>query len=313
MQVFLHILTHNIVPIFILITVGFILGKNFKLDMKTLAKMHLYAFMPIFTFAVIYTNDLSGSISSVLIYSLLFLSLMYLAAFLIATIRKYEMKKKYAFVSACFFYNSGNIGIPLILLVFDGTPYVQDALIVQITIMLIQSMAINTIGFYNAGRHTMHWKDSLLNLLKLPAIYAIILALLLKNFDFRLETTFVWPAFEYIKDAMIGFILVTLGVQLASTEVTKIDSTAVLAVAVKLIGAPVLSYILIRIMNLEGALAQTLFISGGLPTAVNTVIIAVEQKGEAEFAAKTVMYSTLACVFTLIFVIYMARILFPLN
>jgi len=52
-------------------------------------------------------------------------------------------------------------------------------------------------------------------------------------------------------------------------------------------------------------------ISSGVPTAVNTALIAVDYDNCPGFASQTVLLSTLLCTLTLPAVIYTARILFP--
>ena len=50
MSIFLYILTHNILPIIAIVGIGFLLGKIFTMDVKTLSKVQFYAFVPVFTF-----------------------------------------------------------------------------------------------------------------------------------------------------------------------------------------------------------------------------------------------------------------------
>ena len=312
MKVFLHIITNNIVPIFILISIGFILGKKFVLDLNTLSKLNFFAFVPFFSFTVIYSNDLSVNMGRILIFTAVFMLINYAAALAAGAMRKLPPSKKQAFVNANIFYNSGNMGIPLIMLVFQGSPFLNQALIVQITIMLTQTLTTNTLGFFNAGRGNSHWKHSLIDTMKIPVIYAIIAAVVLKRFSLDMENSFIWPAFNYIRQAMIGYVLITLGIQLSQTKLEVHDPDVFISVAMRLIGGPAAALLIIKIAGMDGVLAQTLLISSAMPTAVTTALIAIEKNNESEYAAKTVMYSTIACSITLVFVVYFAQKLFPL-
>ena len=311
LNILLHIVTHNIVPIFILITVGFIIGKKFHLDMGTLSKLNFYAFMPFFSFVVIYTSDLSAAMTKTLIFAAVFMTLSNLAAHLAARLRKLEDRKKYSLINTVIFYNSGNIGIPLITLIYSGTPHLDGALLIQITIMLFQSLTMNTVGFYNAGRGELHWKESVLGVLRMPVLYSIILAVIFKQIDIDLTASFVWPAFLYLKQALIGFVLVTLGVQLANTAAGKPDPDVALSVLLRLIGGPAAALLILKAAGITGISGQVLFISSSMPTAVNTVLIAIERNAEPDFAAKSVMFSTILCSVTLVLVVYLSKVLFP--
>ena len=67
MDVFLYILTHNILPIICIVCLGFLMGKKFPMDVKTLSKLNFYVFVPTFTFYQIYTTALPDSMLWVLI------------------------------------------------------------------------------------------------------------------------------------------------------------------------------------------------------------------------------------------------------
>ncbi|MDC7225622.1 MAG: AEC family transporter [Spirochaetales bacterium] len=311
MEIFLHILTHNIIPIFILIGTGALIGWRFKLDVTTLSKINFYAFMPFYAFVVIYTNDLSANMAVTLLFSILFLFINAALAYLTAAARRMGSRKKHALANSIMFYNTGNIGIPLITLIYAGTPWLNQALVIQITIMLFIALTTNTIGFYNAGRGSMHWKDSIFSVLKMPAIWAILSASLLKHFDFDLQTSFIWPAFIYLKQAMIGFVLVTLGVQLSATKIKNRDPDVAVAVILRLLLSPTLGLLILKLLRIDGLTGQVLFVSSSAPTAVTAALIAIERNCEPEFASKTALFSTILCSVSLVFVVYFSKILFP--
>ena len=57
MSEMLYILQTVLLPIFIMIFLGFILQKKFTLDLKTLAKLNIYVFVPGFIFVKFYKTD----------------------------------------------------------------------------------------------------------------------------------------------------------------------------------------------------------------------------------------------------------------
>ncbi len=311
MEILIHILTHNLIPIFVMIGTGILLGRKFDLHIQTLSKLNIYAFMPTFTFVAIYTSDLSVNIGTTLIFLAVYLLINTAIAYTAAGIMRMKGNKKYVLLNSVIMYNTGNIGIPLITLIFAGSPYLNQALVIQITVMLSQVVIGSTLGFYNAGRGAMHWKDSIISVIKLPTIYAIIAAIILKKFNYDFTQNFVWPAFIYTKQAMIGFVLITLGVQLSATKPGKGDSEVAVVVALRLLAGPAAAFLLLKLAGIQGILAQVLFISSAAPTAVTSALISIERNCEPEFAAKVVMYSTLFCALTFIFVVYFSRILFP--
>ncbi|MCY6355216.1 AEC family transporter [Clostridium sp. ZS2-4] len=320
MQIFAYILINNILPIFILIILGYILDKKFNLNIYTLSKLNFYIFVPIFAFIQLYTTQIPSGMLKVVVYAMLLLLLNYIISSIVSKFLKFDLSLKNAFINSVMFYNSGNIGVPLITLVFSSTPFVIDgttpylslALTTQIVILVIQNIFTNTLGFFNAGQGTMHWKDSVKSILGMPTIYAIPLAIIFKNIPYNLVETPIWPALKYAKDGMIPIALITLGIQLSKTKFNLKNQYGYISNVLRLLGGPVFAYLLITVMNIEGITAQALMISSSVPTAVNTALIAVERNNRPDFASQVVMTSTFISTVTLVFVVYISRILFPI-
>ena len=320
MSIFIHILGNNIVPIFTIIALGFVLSKKFDFNIYTLSKMNFYIFVPAFIFVNLYTADLEMNMFKVLIFCIIYLVINDLLARLIARIRNYDMGLTNAFKNSIMFNNSGNIGLSLITLVFSSapfviegkTPYLGQAIAAQIIILVFMNLTMNTIGFYNAGRATRNVKDSIKQIFSLPSIYVIPLALLFKYTQLDITITPLWPALVYIKNGLVPISLITLGVQLSKTEFKFRDMNAHIAVFTRLIVGPILALGFIYLMNFTGVVAQTILIAYSVPTAVNTALIAIECDNNKDFASQVVMMATVLSAITLTLAIYAARVLFPI-
>ncbi|MGK0467030.1 MAG: putative permease [Clostridium sp.] len=253
--------------------------------------------------------------------AVVFMLINYIAATIIAKIRKYDISKANAFKNSLMFYNSGNIGLPLITLVFSGAdyitngsnPYLNTAVTVQIMVLILQNIASNTIGFLNAGNGNIRFKDSMRKVLGMPGIYVIILAFIFKMIPtYDLSESVIWPAIMYIKDGLVPVALMTLGVQLSKTSLNFRDKEIYLASVMRLVGGPIFIYFLIIVFGFKGVVAQALMISSAVPTAVNTSLIAVECNNSVDYSTQIVVNSTLFSSLTLIVVILLSKILFPI-
>lgn len=319
MSIFFHILSHNIIPIFLLISLGFLLSKKFDLHIFSLSKLMFYLFVPPFIFVNLYTTELKLNMLSVLLCGVLLLITNDMIARIVAKIRKYDVGITNAFKNSIMFNNSGNIGVSLITLIFgsapfviDGkTPYLNEAITAQIMILVLQNISVNTLGFYNAGRANSSMKDSIKTILRMPAIYVIPLALIFKSMQIDITTTPVWPTLEYLKNGLVPMALITLGVQLSKTNFDFKNVDIHISVFIKLIISPLLALVYIHLLGLNGVVAQTVFIAYAVPTAVNTALIAVECDSCSDFASQAVMLSTLFSAITLTLAIFAAQFLFP--
>ena len=318
MDIFLSIVLNSIVPIFILISLGFILDRQFAFDMNTLTKINVYLYVPAFSFVLIFTTDISLSLVRVIVLQVTLLVFMFLSGVLLAKALKLPRKTGKAFENALMFMNSGNIGISLVTLVFsnapfaDGShaPYLAAALSVQIMTLLVQNLSVNTLCFINSGGDGITVKTGIIRVLKMPTLYAISCAVLFKFLPFDFAATPVWPALVNLRSGLVSIALVTLGVQLSKTRIDLKYKLPYFAAFYRLVCGPAAAFLLIRLFGFEGIMAQAVFISASTPTAVNTALISAESKGDREFAVQTVTVSTFLSAFTMTTVVYLAYTIF---
>lgn len=320
MEAILNILGYNIVPIFIIVGVGYIIGKKFKMDLNTLSKLNFYVFVPTFIFTNLYTTDIPFKMVKVIIAALVLVILYYILGLIIAKIRGYDESMRRTLQNCLMFYNSGNIGLPLITLVFSSVPYIINgetiyldlAVTTQIMVLLIQNITTNSLGFYNAGTASSTSKESIKKILSMPTIYAIPLALLLKLLPVNLTTYPGWPALNYIRQGLVPIALISLGIQLSQTKLNLKNKEVYLTVALRTMVGPIIGLLVAFLFGFNGIMGQAFFISSSVPTAVNVALIAIEYKNNEEFAAQVVMFSTLFSAVTLSVVIFISRIIFKI-
>ncbi len=271
-------------------------------------------------FTNLYTAKIDIQAYKALLVTVLILLSNFFMGHFIAKLRKYDPGKGNAFQNSLMFYNSGNIGIPLITLVYSTgtflingeTPYLTIALTTQIMVLLVQNVSINTFGFFNASRSNQHWKQAVIQVVKMPAIYAVALAFILKSIPFNFMGTPIWPTLMYLKGALVPIALIALGVQLSKSKLQLNDGSAWLAVILRLIVGPILAFLFIKLLGIDGIVAQALLISSAVPTAVNTALIAVECKNHPDYATHIVVLSTVFASVTLIAVIFVSTLLFSI-
>lgn len=319
MSIFFHILGNNIIPIFIIIVLGYIISRKFDLSISTLSKLNFYLFVPGFIFYNLYTTNLSLDMLKILLFCIIYLVINDLISRIISKICRYDVGMTSALKNSIMFNNTGNIGVSLVTLIFGNapyiingeTPYLNEALTSQIMILVFMNITMNTIGFYNAGRAKMNIKASMHQIFSMPSIYAIPLALVLKYLNVDITSTPIWPTLEYVKNGLVPMALISLGVQLSKTKFDFKNVNVNIAVFTRLIIGPIIALALINILGFSSIIAQVLLISYSVPTAVNTALIAVECDNNQDFASQEVMVSTILSGITLTSVIYIARILFP--
>ena len=304
MNIFIHILIYNVLPLMIMISIGFIVQKAFSLDIKTLSKLNFYVFSPSIIFKSLYSTEISWQlIGQVLLFLVLFMAFQFVLLEIVIRIRRYQGGMKGAMRNSVLFYNSANYGIPLNELAFSGNPY---TLSIQILIMMTQSLIPNTYGIYSVNAHKAKLRDVWKTIISMPVIYVIPLAFILRSLEVQLPDSIMTPV-NYLSGAFIGTALITLGVQLGSMS-WRIKKSLVLDITVsnilRLIVGPVLAWIIVLIMDLPDLMAAALIVSSAVPTSLSSVLLAVEFDNEKEFASQAVLSSTLLSMITVTVVIF---------
>ncbi|GCL70697.1 AEC family transporter [Paenibacillus naphthalenovorans] len=303
MSYFWYILLNNVVPLTVMIAIGVVLYRAFKLDIKTLSKLNFYLFSPAIIFKMLYESSISLVIlGQTLLFFFLFFALMFILAEIVIRLRRYQGGMIPAMRNTVIFYNSANYGVPLNQLVFVGDPF---TLSIQIIIMMMQSLLPNTYGIYSVNASKRNdMRKTLRTIMTLPVIYIIPLAFLMKGLDIPVPGP-IYAPINYISNAFIATALITLGVQLGSMKWKLNFSDVMLANVLRLLIGPAVGFGIVMAMGIEGVMAQALVLSCAVPSSLSSVLIAVEYDNEPEFTSQVVFSSTVFSIFTVTSVIYL--------
>ena len=181
-----HIFMNSMIPILILIGVGFILDRKFKLDLYTLSKLNFYILLPTFIFRAMYEAKLNSGTLEIVFVAFCVLILNSILSDVVGRMQGYDVAKIATLKNCVMFNNVGNMGVALAIFVFTNVPYVIDSatpyanlgLVSVVSIMIIQTISSNTYGFYQAGAGRLSPRDALKVVFHMPMVYAIPMSLL---------------------------------------------------------------------------------------------------------------------------------------
>ena len=304
---FFFILKDIILPVFIVLIIGYVIQTKFKLDLQTIAKLNIYIFIPSFIFVKLYETDISPAIfGNVLLFMLLFVLILYILGFIAAKILKLDKLKRVTFTNSVIFFNSGNFGVPVNDLVFRSDPF---AMSIQVIILMFQNILLFSYGVFSLQSLDGSKIKALLAYFKMPVMYAMLLGIIFNWYDVPVAELVMVPV-TYLADGMIALALLLLGMQVAEMELTKGLGTVYVSLIIRLIAGPLIALGIIYLFGVSGVLAQALFIASAMPTSVNSAVIAQEYNNHPDYAAQIVLFSTLFSAITVSIVIYLGRILF---
>ena len=304
---FIIIMRDIILPVFIIMAIGYILQKKFSLDVQTLARLNIYYVVPAFIFVRLYEAVIPWNIfAKVIMFVGLFVFILYVLSMITGSLLGLNTRKKVTFTNSVIFYNSGNYAVPVNDLVFRGDPF---AMSIQVIVLMFQNIFIFSYGIFSLQSMDSGKLRAALAYFKMPVMYAMLLGISMNALDLSVPE-FIWVPANYIADAMIALALLTLGAQVAQLKLTSGLRAVYYSMTLRLIGGPLVALGLIFIFGVTGVTAQALLIASAMPTAVNSAVIAQEYENHPELAAQIVLFSTVASAFTVSLVIFVARILF---
>lgn len=297
-----------IVPILILLLIGAILQRKFNFELKALSNLVTYCFMPAAVFMNIYKTDIDFQVLLEIIgYLLIFSFCLMVVSSLISRFLKLDKGEAGIFNNSVVLMNSGNYGIPVSQLIFQGNPL---GISIQIIMVVFQNIITFTYGLYNLVSATKSGLDILRALLLLPIIHAMIFGGLLNAFHIPIPKFLLIPM-NQLSNAFIAVALILLGAQLAKIQFrTMINKLIVMSSIGRLLISPCIALMLIYIMGLDGVVAQSLFIASSFPTSRNSATLALEYDVYPEVAAQTVLFTTILSSITVTLVVYLSSILF---
>lgn len=297
-----------VAPILVLLVIGAVLQKKFQLNVKALASLITYCFMPAAVFVNIYETSIELSvIGEITIFTILFIGSQMVLSAWIAKLSGYNQMQSAVFKNSIVLINSGNYGIPVAQMIFATQPI---GVAIQVILVIFQNMTTYTYGLYNLISTTKSGSAIVKEFLKMPLIHALWVGALLNYLNLPIPNSIEIPI-HYIADAFVAIALITLGAQLGQLEMKSMFNKFVFTSAfVRLLVGPAVALGIIYLLRIDGVVAQSLFIASAFPTSRNSSSLALEYSIESASAAQTVLFSTIISCLTVTIVIYISNILF---
>lgn len=309
MDIFLSVVLNIIIPMLILVLIGYVLQIKFTFNLKALSNLLTYCLMPAAVFITIYQTEIQLSIVlQLLTFILLFSVVMIIISTIIAKLLQLTKPQSAVLKNSIVLINSGNYGLPVSQLIFHSNPL---GVSIQIIIVVYQNLLTFTYGIFNLASTTKSSSGIIRELFRLPIMHAIILGAALNAWRVPIPF-FIWTPLSHLGDGFIAVALITLGAQLTQIEFRKIINRLTIWSAVgRLIIGPMIALAIILVLRLDGVVAQSLFIASSFPTSRNSSTLALEYEVDPPLAAQTVIFSTVLSSITVAFVIFLSTILFP--
>ncbi len=269
---------------------GYIAKRSFKdqIDDKTITLLNVYFLQVFLTF----WGLLLHPVNITLLYApsiYIFIVIIALVVSVLFAKKLFENKKEYSIAMvAALIGNTGNLGIPLNIAIFGeaSIPYTT-------VVNLMNVFVVYTIGVYFYSRGTFSAKESLKNILKLPILWAAFIAISLSVYGYRPSDT-IMNMLMMGAYASMTMQLFLFGIYLYGTKIREINRTLIgWVTAFKFLLLPLLAFVVLSFIELNGMIKGIIFIELLMPLAVANVNLSSLYDCEPKIVTALVLITSL--------------------
>lgn len=311
LKMILETLIANVIPLYALILLGFIIGKTTDLDVKPIATLMLYALLPVVMFGATATMEFNSEyFFPPFIIASISITTSTIAFLVSRRIWGADDKRHNLLGMLGVSSNATYFGVPIALAIMG-----KESLSVYMVMVLPLFIMDCTLGYYFAVRGESSIKDSLMRVIKLPIIYGALLGLTINAAGFELSPLMVeyWDRFT---GTMIILGMMIIGSGLATMDRFRFDSSFFIGVILlRYLMWPVfgLLWVFVDLNYLHILLPTThslIILICACPLAANTVAYAVKLDLHPALTSSMVLITTLLALGFIPFMMWLQTIIF---
>jgi predicted permease len=237
-----------------------------KIDDRTMILLSVYFLQIFLTFWGLLKRPID---SELMLAPMLYLGITLIALILMVPLARMffsDQKERSIGTIAALIGNTGNLGIPLGIAIFGEASIPYTTLINLMNVFIVY-----TFGVYFYSRGSFSIRDSLLNIVKLPILWAAFIAIAL-NLNGYTPSEVVDKTLQMGAYASMVVQLLLFGVYLYDVKIQMINRLLVGWVSgVKFIVIPLLTYIMLSLVDIGTMVKGILFLQMMMPLAVANV------------------------------------------
>jgi hypothetical protein len=287
----------NIIPLYILIALGFVSGKWLEVNLPSMATVAIYILAPFVNFGAMTQLDFTWHYILLPIFLFSFSGITGMA-FYLAAHKRWKNNSANLIGMGSVSGNTGYFGLPLVLVLF-GPEWAGLYLFMSMSVLLNEI----GLGYYFGARGGADVKGAVMRVLKLPVIYGIALGLIANLSGFAMPDVMA-RYWTYASGAWVIIGMMLIGVALSKMDAFEFDWRLMrwLFTAKFLVwplgGFAFVLYDLHVLHAFDAVIHQMILIFTAVPLAGNLVAYAATLNLHPERAATAVLASTLFGIIT---------------
>jgi predicted permease len=302
MRILLPIFLEDVLPIFIVAGVGFLLARHLRVDVRIVSRMAFNALSPCLVFTLLMNSRIgAGEFGRLGVFSVCSILGVGLIAWMASLLLRLDRATAASFLMVVMFSNTGNFGLSAVMLAFGS-----DALARGTIYFVISATMMYTLGVFLASSGRRSARQALAGILKVPTIYAVALAGLLLATGLQLPSP-IRTSVEMLSVAALPVMMLVLGMQFERAARPERPLLVALAAFLTLVVSPLLAFVLADVIGLAGTARQAAVLEASMPAAIMTTVLALEYDASPSFVTAVVFVTTLISPLTVTVIIALLK------
>lgn len=286
-----NVVIQTVLPLFLIIGLGYAIGKYRKVDVKSFTDLLIYITCPCLVFTSLSKSAINQNVF--LMIALATAGIIIIQAILAYFFLKVWRSEQRGLYLPLTMGNTGFMGYPVALFAFGS---------VGLSIAVIYDI-IMSLFLYSAGIYIINREKGFKEVLKLPLIYAALLGIIF-NFGSMAVYPPLFKSLEMIGLVTIPVALLILGYRLTEIKISSLR-LALFSSAFKMGGGFVIAYFVLGIFSITGVARSVVLLQAAMPSAVVSLILATKYERDTAIVASVVMITTLMSLVTIPLILYL--------
>lgn len=269
----------TLLPVFLIAGCGTLYGRFRTPDIRGLNTLNMELFVPLLVFAVL--ADRQAPLADYARLALAAAAVVLGSGLLLWPVAKWLKLEAKTFLPPMMFNNSGNMGLPLLVLAFG-----EQALPAAVVLFIVEMLLHFSVGLYMLSPRTPLWR-----LLRMPIVLASLAGLAVNLGGVPL------PGWGLEAMHMLGGISIPLMLFALGVRMLEIDfgdwRTGLLGALLCPLSGLLIAWPLILWLELSGLQAAALWVFAALPPAVLNYLVAEQYRQEPHRVASLVLIGNL--------------------
>jgi hypothetical protein len=272
-----------VLPTFIVILIGYIVGKFTRLSAGPLVDISLFVGIPALVVVSLINKEIV-LVDAAKVWAASFT--IQVGCLVVAWLVFRALRQKHSgLYVAIALMNTVNIPFPIIYLAYGAEGLAAATLFYIPNLLLLYTLGV----YIMAGRG---WRDSAKEVFRLPAVYAAAVGLALNFLDVEVPALAV-NTLEFIALMAIPLVLITLGHNLSRVKMASFPTT-LLASFLRIGVGLGIGLLVVELLDITGVFRSVVVLDAAMPAAATTALLAARYNNEAELVSSVVLVTTVA-------------------